>query len=490
MTYSVKIPLIGSFESWRAKARLALSHQIAPEDISWNDDAGGLFGGVDLPDEIVAIEAKVPAAYFDLAKTAVWHSEPQRYSILYTALWRIAKSDGHPISPVDPLGATIHRMAKSVRRDIHKMHAFVRFQELPSDTERRRFIAWFEPEHFITEPGSSFFAKRFADMDWMIATPTVCASFDGRCIAFSEYSGKPILPGDDIEGLWGTYFANIFNPARIKLNAMRSEMPVKYWKNMPETKLIPEMLANADSRVQKMRDAMPSVAPVGAERISTRYRAQLPQAVERASSLEDLETALQKCRRCRLCETATQAVPGIGRQSAKLMIVGEQPGDREDLEGRPFVGPAGSLLTKIIEEVGLPRENVYLTNAVKHFKFSVSGKKRIHQNPNRSEIDHCRWWLDQEIEFVKPKVILALGASASYGVTGNIAKQSDRRGTIEPLANGSTAMFSWHPFYILRLPNDEARRVVMAQFRQDIASALERSEQMFSSELHLASAET
>src|SRR5690606_20643986 len=169
--------------------------------------------------------------------------------------------------------------------------------------------------------------------------------------------------------LWGTYFANIFNPARIKLDAMKSEMPKKYWANLPETRLIPAMLADAEARVERMREAGASAARPGAQQISTRYRAAMPQPVELPQTLEEARSAATQCRRCNLCEAATQTVWGEGPPRAEIMIVGEQPGDLEDLEGRPFVGPAGQLLRSTLAEIGANTDHLYLTNTIKHFKF-------------------------------------------------------------------------------------------------------------------------
>lgn len=470
MTYNVDVEAIGAFESWRSAARLAISHGIEPHHITWNSSSS-LFLAEPLPSELGPNEVRVTKQFFDLAKSVVWHSNSERFSLLYTALWRLFKGDGYPLDNVDPLGSRLQRLAKNVRRDIHKMHAFVRFKELPEEGERRRFIAWFEPEHLITEPASSFFAKRFADMDWMIATPHVCATFKDGSLSLSKFTGKPLLPGDDVETLWGTYFSNIFNPARVKLDAMRSEMPVKYWKNMPETALIPSMLAQAEERVRKMAAAAPALPRSGSARVSERYRAQMPKAQIEPQSLDELNIAIQKCQECRLCEMATRAVPGEGASNPKLMIVGEQPGDQEDLEGRVFVGPAGKVLRGIITEAGVDSDQLWMTNSVKHFKFRVQGKRRIHQSPNKSEIDHCRFWLNLEVSMLRPKVILALGATASYAVSGVPLKQSERRGQCETLPNGIKLVHSWHPSYVLRVSTEEQKNIILNDLKNDFRSA-------------------
>jgi len=472
MTYSVTLPQLGVWQAWRDAARLAISHGIPPHEITWNggDD---LFGDQSLPSEPRVEAVHVPPEFIRIASSVVWHSAPERFSLLYEALWRLAKSDRAALSQADPLGRRLCVMAKSVGRDIHKMHAFVRFRELPSEGERRSFGAWFEPEHNTLEPGADFFVKRFADMDWLIATPTLTARFaDGR-LSFEQGSSKPDLPDDASEALWATYFASIFNPARIKLDAMRSEMPQKYWKNLPETRLIPSMLADAEARVQRMREAGASAPRRGAAAVSTRYREKLSLPDEMPSTLEEAKRAARHCQRCRLCEAATQTVWGEGNPVAEIMIVGEQPGDREDLEGRPFVGPAGQLLHGIMSEAGLDQSTVWLTNAVKHFKFTPRGRKRIHQNPNRGEIERCRWWLGLELDIVKPDITLALGASAAFALTGDASPLSRRRGTIETGLHGGLVLISWHPSFILREQEKSRQAQIRLELAADIAAAMQ-----------------
>lgn len=473
--YAVTLPRRGLFDAWRAAARIAISHRIAPDEIEWQIGAepdagqtgGGLFAAGPLPDAIGPHQAHVPQAFIKLAGLVIWHSSPSRLAALYQALWRIDCRTNDPLSQADPLGRRLHLMAKSIGRDIHKMHAFVRFREVPSDG-RRRFAAWFEPEHDTLEPGSRFFAKRFADMDWIIATPRLTARFEAGKLGFHPGGARPDLPEDASESLWATYFANIFNPARVKLDAMRSEMPKKYWKNLPETRLIPDMLKDAEARVARMHEAAASRPRPGSAPVSTRYRAAMPVAAERPDSLDAAREAAQQCRRCTLCEAATQTVWGTGAPDARLMLVGEQPGDREDLEGRPFSGPAGQLLREIMSDAGIAPASVWLTNAVKHFKFAPRGKQRLHQNPNRQEIQHCRWWLGLELAFIRPKLVVALGASAAFALTGNAAPLGDRRGRIERGLHGGQVLITWHPSAILR----QRDRAVAAQLRTSLAADL------------------
>src|SRR5690606_31419089 len=168
-----------------------------------------------------------------------------------------------------------------------------------------------------------------------------------------------------------------------------------------------------------------------------------------------------------------RAVMGEGPKKADLMIVGEQPGDQEDLAGRPFVGPAGRVLDAHLERAGIDRRQVYVTNAVKHFKFVQRGKRRLHQSPTAKEIDICRWWNEAERALVKPKVVLALGASAARGLLGKTVSISKARGTPHPLEDGSELWVTAHPSYLLRL-RDEAKEQQERMFAADLAAVAER----------------
>jgi uracil-DNA glycosylase len=185
-------------------------------------------------------------------------------------------------------------------------------------------------------------------------------------------------------------------------------------------------------------------------------------------SLPKLRAVAAECRACHLWKLGTQTVFGEGRSSAKVMFIGEQPGDKEDLEGRPFVGPAGALLDRALEEAGIDRRQVYVTNAVKHFKWEPRGKKRIHKKPNAPEITACRPWLDAEIRVVKPVAIICLGATAAQAILGPKFRVSVQRGKFveSPLAEFVTATV--HPSSILRAPTDEARRMEREEFVEDL----------------------
>jgi uracil-DNA glycosylase family protein len=189
------------------------------------------------------------------------------------------------------------------------------------------------------------------------------------------------------------------------------------------------------------------------------------------TSLSALRAAENECRRCPLYKNATQAVPGQGPRRAAMMLVGEQPGDQEDKAGLPFVGPAGRVLDRALAEAGIDRKRVFVTNAVKHFKFEMRGKRRLHKRPNAYEIDRCRWWLDLERAIVKPSVIVALGATAARSVLGRPTTIGTVRGQSLPLDDGATAFITVHPSALLRIKDEADKRQQYRSFVDDLRLA-------------------
>ena len=190
---------------------------------------------------------------------------------------------------------------------------------------------------------------------------------------------------------------------------------------------------------------------------------------EVARTLAQLREAEARCTRCPLYKFATQVVSGEGRAGARLMLVGEQPGDKEDLAGKPFVGPAGRLLDQALEQAGIPRGDAFVTNAVKHFKFEMRGKRRLHKRPNAYEIERCKWWFEQERAMVKPAAIVAMGATAARSVFGRVVTIAKMRGEVHRLADGTAALATIHPSYLLRIQADKEREY--RQFVSDLRLA-------------------
>lgn len=258
MTHTAQIQ--PTFEAWRSKARELLRHSVAPEDVDWVDASQTASLLAEEPANYQTApnaSAKVPAEFLRLAANVCAHTDERRFAILYRLLHRLTLGgEKHLLAmPSDRDMHQCNMWAKAVSRDIHKMHAFVRFRlvGVNEETGREQFVAWFEPEYSITRLASPFFEKRFAGMEWSILTPDECVSWDGERLAFMPGMSRHDAPAADAhDDLWRTYYRSIFNPARLKVKAMQSEMPVKYWKNLPEAEIIAGLINGSEKRVQTM----------------------------------------------------------------------------------------------------------------------------------------------------------------------------------------------------------------------------------------------
>jgi len=449
------------FDGWREAARSLAEAGVPESAVIWQVEGSGgdLFGTE--ADTSPAPSFAVPRGFVDLARDVVCHSDPERFALLYAMLLRLKGGRNALDDQADPLVRRLEDLAKAVRRDIHKMHAFVRFREFDG-----RFVAFFEPEHHIVRRTASFFVNRFTNMRWSILTPELSIHWDGGQLSEGPGATRAEAPSaDPLEETWRTYYASIFNPARLKVGAMLKEMPKKYWRNMPETSLVQPLIAGARQRETEMIDA--SVVKEGLRHALEAERAIAPRGNTRAAWEELLKDA-RKCTRCELYKFGTQTVFGEGPLDASIMFVGEQPGDQEDLAGRPFVGPAGAIFDAALETAGIDRSTVYVTNAVKHFKFVQKGKRRIHNKPDAGEIAACRWWIEHERELIRPPVTVALGATAARSLIGKTVTISKVRGEPLKLEDGSECWVTVHPSALLRMPERAAREEARALFVRDL----------------------
>src|SRR6201747_2584850 len=294
------------FEGWRKAARALALNNVAPSEVTWTVQGNEpeLFAPSTPAPLLEAPHGtfNVPAKFVELAQTAILHRDPQRFAILYRLLWRLRGNHELLDIATDPDVAQVAAMAKAVRRDEHKMHAFVRFREVGRERESH-FIAWFEPEHHIVELAAPFFARRFADMAWSILTPDLCAHWDGHAISFTPGVSKSEAPSADrLEETWRRYYASIFNPARLKVKAMQAEMPKKYWRNLPEASLIKPLIAGA------ARAAGDMIASAATEPHKSQKRSE-PMKRRQSASGDDLEGQREQaagCRACHLWKDATQ----------------------------------------------------------------------------------------------------------------------------------------------------------------------------------------
>ncbi|QJE00382.1 UdgX family uracil-DNA binding protein [Massilia forsythiae] len=485
--------LVASFAEWREAARALLAYEIAPERVTWGSPHGGgdLFtstpqtdlaqdaampaqagaapeGGADTAADAVAAGAPdvaslpplpartprptphLPRSFMEMLQSAACCRVPDRWAFLYRVIWRWQLGQHDVQSPADEDGARLQAMVKAVRREEHDMHAYIRFRERPEEAGAPRFVAWYEPQHDVLPQVAKHFVNRMGKVSWMIATPDASVLWDGRTL----HNAGPLVKGEEEledggEALWLTYYRSIFNPARLNTTVMQQHIQSHRWKNLPEGKIVPHMVSEAAMGARKIGQFQ----AVGQRRGTT-----IPIAPEAAQPDRQQPSKLDECRRCTLWEFATQAVPGIGPQQAQIMFVGEQPGDQEDLSGQPFIGPAGQLLDRVCANAGVDRETIYVTNAVKHFKWEPRGKRRLHKTPAQQEIEACHYWLDKELAQVNPTVIVALGATALKSVlrTANVTL---RNSLGKPMrVGGRWVVTTYHPSYVLRVPSEEAKR--------------------------------
>jgi uracil-DNA glycosylase len=434
---------VDSFEAWRREARARLARGTPPDRVHWSDLRSSQPGLADLSTDAALAPRgdaprTVPRAFLKLARAVSFHRDPRRWARLYRVAWRLTHDErGLLDDDLDPDMLTLRDMSRQVARDIHKMHAFVRFRETQSD-DGPHYIAWHRPDHFIARPAAAFFRERFRVMRWSILTPDESVHWDGHELRFAAGVPQSAAPqADRLEDLWRTYYQAMFNPARINPKAMTREMPRRHWATLPEARLIHPLLMRAPERVSGMIQA-PSAE------LSARL------FVPGGADLDGLRAAAPDCRGCALFQSATQVVFGEGPATARVMLIGEQPGDEEDKQGRPFVGPAGGVLSRALADAGIERAQVYLTNAVKHFSFHREGKRRIHEKPRSGAVRACRPWLEAEIDRVKPAVIVCLGATAAHALLGpSIRIQRDRgRDLRGPWA--ARLLVTYHPSAVLK----------------------------------------
>jgi len=318
-----------------------------------------------------------------------------------------------------------------VRADAHRMRTHLRFLPVPEGNGTRH-VGWYAPGHFVLEANAQLIARRFAGLRWSILTPEMSAHWDGADLRFGAGVSPP-ADDADLAHRWQTSGPDLLR------------------ESLAGT-AIPEAEALDEAPRPPDRSAIdPVVLPLAAD-----------------AALVEAATEAVSCRRCPLWEPATQTVFGEGPAGGRILFVGEQPGDQEDIIGRPFVGPAGQLLDQAMEEAGIDRRTIYITNAVKHFKFVRRGKRRIHEKPELPEMTACRFWLDVERVRIAPRLVVLLGATAARTMLGRpvtIGRERSRPFALSPTETGFVTV---HPSFLLRLPTEEARAREYRAFVDDL----------------------
>ncbi|MBS0562105.1 MAG: UdgX family uracil-DNA binding protein [Proteobacteria bacterium] len=415
---------------WRAAARALVLAGVAPDAVRWRAGGAG--------DALPAAEGGfgLPRALVDLATLAFQARDPDRFPLLYRLVWRAHAGERVLDLALDPDVDAARALALAVRAEAHRMRTHVRFLRAGGDAGGGgRLIGWYAPAHFVLEASAQLIARRFPDPSWSILTPDGSAHCDGGDLRFGPGVAPP---ADDaaLAALWGERGGELLAGARPGTS-------------VPEAEALEEAPRPPDR---------PALGPV------VRH-------VPADAALAEASAEAVRCRRCPLWEPATQTVFGEGPPGARLLLVGEQPGDQEDVIGRPFVGPAGQLLDQALEEAGIDRRAVYITNAVKHFKFVRRGKRRIHERPDPAEMHACAFWLDVERVRIAPRLTVLMGATAARSVLGRPVTITRERGRPFELAPGATGFVTVHPSFLLRLPDEAAKAREYRAFVADLREA-------------------
>ena len=415
------------WDGWRAAARALVLAGIPPEATAFRIDPAAYAPPQQPPGGFA-----VPRALIALAAQAIQARDPERFALLYDLIWR-----AHAGAPVledraDPALRRARHLAYAVRAEAHRMRAALRYL----DAEGRQ-VGWYAPRHYVLEANARLLAQWFPDRPTSILTPEASAHWDAAGPRFGPGIAAAAVPDDAaLAGLWANFGAELLANAG------------------PGFGLPP---AEAFEEARHPPDA-PRPFPVV-----------LPVALDPglAAAAEDAAGGA----RCPLAGPATQTVFGEGPAAPRLMLIGEQAGDQEDIIGRPFVGPAGQLLDRALEEAGIDRRAVWVSNVVKHFKFTWQGKRRLHQTPQAPEIEACRFWLDVERVRLRPALTVLLGATAARALLGRAVTVGRERGRALSLPDGAPALVTVHPSFLLRVPEEAARAREYAAFVADLRVA-------------------
>lgn len=442
------------FQGWRNATRRLISDQISPDSIQWHiQPPKDLFtrpyteSTSDKNENLPAF--KITRRVFELCQTVIQANEPERFDLLYRWI-TLCQNHADPFNDKThhALIHRIERLVQAVQAETSRLRDLLRFHK---QSDRSELIAFFEPTHYVIEANSDFFQRLQADQSWLLITPYRSLKVNGQQKIFGPgFSSNPLKNHDADQ--WND-FLNDFFPKDQPLQKQY------YWQELPQAALPKDEVLSQTQSITPLASSEEAITSV-------------PTILKNVDfSMIKLAQTAAECQRCALWKPATQTVFGEGCAKSRLMLVGEQPGDQEDRFGRPFVGPAGQVMNHAIAHAGFERQDVYTTNAVKHFKFTPRGQRRIHQSPNPKEIAACSFWLEAEREIVKPTVLLMLGASAARSILGRPVTISRERSQFIPLNNDTIGMITVHPSYLLRLPDRESKKREYWRFVEDLKKA-------------------
>lgn len=458
-------PRVNTFEAWLHAASTLIAAEAAPHLVDWGDtgQSDGLFADTSAFHAAPPVALDIPPALQDRLEEITCYIGEERWSLPYRVLWRCLHNDWSALMPGDTDGSRFARRERAVRCTAHAMKGFLRFQEAPQHTHSPRFVAWYEPAHNVLKSVARHFAERMGQTSWLIATPLGSANWDGRQLSFGPPLSKPALEADLIEALWLDYYRSTFTPERLNVPLMHAHLPRQYHANLPETRVMPALITEAKLGVLHAEPASPALKSESKHCQSAR------------PSRFDLGHELEQCRRCKLWEQATYPVGGSGPSHARIMLVGEQPDDHDDLIGEPFSGELGHFLESLLQTAGLDREQVYLTHAVKHFNFESVQLQRRYRAPTDAHIQACRGWLEQEIIRLAPVAMVALGRSAAKALLEDEPPVPTGDSPLLVTRGNRRIFLTWHPGYALKAADPKARLAAQSHIVASLQSALQFS---------------
>ncbi|WP_425274021.1 UdgX family uracil-DNA binding protein [Paraburkholderia lacunae] len=465
---------------------VAIVHGVrSPAAIGTGADSGTIdTSNMSGPSSTAAAVPAIPRELLAWLKTAGCFRAPDRWALLYRVLWRWTRGERNVLDLNDADGALLNQRIRDVEHETDDLLTLTLFRRRDPSMGPPEFVGWYEPHHDVLERAAARFAPRMGASTWTLITPHGAAFWNGMLLRIgqplpdeAEYaaqvsvsdqvpdqvsaqaSAASAMTGEAItseptEALWLAYYASAFNAAP-------SPVPLRYWRTPPAGPPLPAHLARARSRLgaQSAPITVPDTPPV-------EYSALTPPLLEPRGPLAT-------CRRCALWRNATHAVAGAGAADAAIMVVGEQPGEHEDRQGEPFTGPAGQLLDTVLARAGVERAALYLTYAVKHYKWELIDQQRVHRTPARREVEACQYWLERELTRIAPRVVVTLGATALKALTGAHTNLSEYLGqTI--FHGGRLVVPTYHPAYALRTADARLR----ADIEATIVTAFSRAAQL------------